>query len=232
VLLLGETGSGKEVIARAIHTRSRRASGPFLRVNCGAIPPGLLDSELFGHVNGSFTGAVRSAEGLFRRAHLGTLFLDEIGDLPLDQQAKLLRLLEQRTFFRIGGGTELAFTGRIIAATNANLLARVHDGRFREDLYYRLKVGHLHLPPLRERDGTAVALAHRLLERLAHRRGRPSLRLSSDAEAAIAAYAWPGNVRELVNVVERLAVLATTATIDARTIATYLPEAGMAKAKK
>ena len=215
-LIQGETGTGKELFARRIHAGGLPSKAPFIAVNTAAIPRELFEAEIFGYEAGAFTGA--RADGAPGKAELaagGTLFLDEIGDLPLDQQAKLLRLLEQRTFFRIGGGTELAFTGRIIAATNANLLARVHDGRFREDLYYRLKVGHLHLPPLRERDGTAVALAHRLLERLAHRRGRPSLRLSSDAEAAIAAYAWPGNVREMVHALDQAVLLGDGAVITA-----------------
>ncbi len=207
VLILGETGSGKEVIARAIHERSSRKDGPIVRVNCGAIPSELVDSELFGHERGSFTGAVGTRRGWFERADGGTLFLDEIGELPTAAQVRLLRVLQEGTFERVGGQKPLSVDVRIVAATNANLQDRVARGSFRQDLWYRISVFPIRLPPLRERPGDIPQLA-------AHFAGRAGLRLGglplvptqADIEALVA-YAWPGNVRELAAVIERAAIL-------------------------
>ncbi len=207
VLLLGETGSGKEVIARAIHTRSPRATGPFLRVNCGAIPPDLIDSELFGHEKGSFTGAVGTRRGWFERADEGTLFLDEIGELPLAAQVRLLRVLQESVLERVGGERSLTVDVRVIAATNHDLAAMVHQGQFREDLWYRIAVFPILLPPLREHPEDIAALAEHFARRAAVRFGLP-LQLPSAADLALLTqYAWPGNVRELIAVIDRAAIL-------------------------
>ncbi|HEV3443127.1 MAG TPA: sigma 54-interacting transcriptional regulator, partial [Gemmataceae bacterium] len=207
VLVLGETGSGKEVVARAIHSRSRRASGPFLRVNCGAIPPELVDSELFGHEKGSFTGAVNIRKGWFERADGGTLFLDECGELPLAAQVRLLRILQDGTFERVGGERQLTVDVRIVAATHRDLQALVSAGRFREDLWYRIAVFPIRLPPLRERKDDIPALAAHFTLRAARRLGTvPLVPLPEDLNLLIA-YPWPGNVRELAAVIERAAIL-------------------------
>jgi transcriptional regulator with GAF, ATPase, and Fis domain len=207
VLILGETGTGKEVIARAIHSRSRRAAGPIVRVNCGAIPPGLVDSELFGHERGSFTGAVAARHGVFERADGGTLFLDEIGELPLEAQVRLLRVLQDGAFERVGGHRTLAVDVRVVAATHRDLQQMVAQRLFREDLWYRIGVFPIPLPPLRERlDDVPVLAAHfawRAGNRLA---GAPLVPTPQDAEL-LASYRWPGNVRELAAVIERAAIL-------------------------
>jgi two-component system NtrC family response regulator len=202
VLIAGETGSGKEVVARAIHRHGRRGAGPFVAVNCAAIPAGLLESELFGHVRGAFTGAVADRNGAFRDAHRGTLFLDEIGDMPLDMQAKLLRVLQERTVVPVGG-RPARIDVRVIAATHCDLPGAVRAGRFREDLYYRLDVVPLRLPALRDRRGDIVPLAEHFLRRY----GAAPKRLTGDAAARLLAHSWPGNVRELKNAMERAAVL-------------------------
>jgi transcriptional regulator with GAF, ATPase, and Fis domain len=207
VLLLGETGSGKEVAARTIHQRSRRASAPFLRVNCGAIPAGLIDSELFGHERGSFTGADRQRKGWFERAHGGTLFLDEIGELPADAQVRLLRILQDGTFERVGGSRPLRADVRIVAATHRDLHAMVAEARFREDLWYRLAVFVIHLPPLRDRPEDIPALAAHFAQRAATRFGLPACMPGGDDVTLLAAYAWPGNVRELASVIDRAVLL-------------------------
>ena len=207
VLLLGETGSGKEVVARAIHRQSPRAEGPFIRVNCGAIAADLIDSELFGHERGSFTGAVAQRRGWFERADGGTLFLDEVGELPLPAQVRLLRVLQDGLVQRVGGEQSLAVNVRVIAATNQDLRGMIRDGRFREDLWYRLAVFPLHLPPLRERPGDIPALAAHFAQRAA---GKLGLALCLPAEEDIrllCGYDWPGNVRELASVIERAAIL-------------------------
>jgi len=207
VLLLGETGSGKEVIARAIHTRSPRATGPFLRVNCGAIPPELIDSELFGHEKGSFTGAVGTRRGWFERADEGTLLLDEIGDLPLAAQVRLLRVLQEGIFERVGGEHSLTVDVRVIAATHHDLAAMVQQGQFRADLWYRIAVFPIVLPPLREHPEDIAALAEHFARRAAVRFGLP-LQLPSAADLALLTqYAWPGNIRELAAVIDRAAIL-------------------------
>jgi transcriptional regulator with GAF, ATPase, and Fis domain len=207
VLVLGETGSGKEVVARAIHTRSRRASAPFLRVNCGAIPPDLIDSELFGHERGSFTGAVGVRQGWFERANGGTLFLDECGELPLAVQVRLLRILQDGSFERVGGERQLHADVRIVAATHRDLHGMVTAGRFREDLWYRIAVFPIRLPPLRERRDDIPPLAAHFALRAAKRLGTAPLIPSTEDVGLLVNYPWPGNVRELAAVIERAAIL-------------------------
>ncbi len=207
VLVLGETGSGKEVVARAIHNKSRRVHGPFLRVNCGAIPPELVDSELFGHERGSFTGAIAMRKGWFERADGGTLFLDEVGELPLAAQVRLLRILQDGSFERVGGQRTLKSDVRIVAATNRDLQAMVAEGRFREDLWYRIAVFPIRLPPLRERAEDIPALAAHFALRAAKRLGTAPLIPLPEDNRLLVAYSWPGNVRELSAVVERAAIL-------------------------
>ena len=207
VLIFGETGSGKEVIARAIHSRSKRTSGPFLRVNCGAIPPELIDSELFGHERGSFTGAVGMRKGWFERADGGTLFLDEVGELPLAAQVRLLRILQDGTFERVGGQRQLKVDVRIVAATNQDLQRMAADGRFRDDLWYRIAVFSIHLPPLRDRFEDMPALASHFALRASRRFGLPILVPTHDDVNLLIAYSWPGNIRELAAVIDRAAIL-------------------------
>lgn len=208
VLISGESGVGKEVAARFLHGASGRADRPFVALNCAAIPNELLESELFGHERGAFTGAARRHEGHVERAGDGTLFLDEIGELPPALQPKLLRLIQERRFARIGGSTEIALRARIVAATNADLAARVLQGRFREDLYYRLAVIPVVVPPLRDRVEDVLPLAHALLTRTAASFGRTASGFTSLAERALLDYDWPGNVRELANRIERALALA------------------------
>jgi DNA-binding NtrC family response regulator len=201
VLLTGESGTGKEVVARAVHARSPRRGGPFVAVNCGALPGDLLESELFGHVRGAFTGAVRDREGRFEVAVGGTLFLDEVAEMPVQLQVKLLRVLQERAFERVGESQSRRADSRIIAATNADLKRAVLEGRFREDLYYRLRVVPIEIPPLRERREDIEPLATFLLARVGARQGR-ALRFSPDALRLLLRYPWPGNVRELENALE------------------------------
>ncbi len=207
VLILGETGAGKEVVARAIHARSSRAEGPILRVNCGAIPTELVDSELFGHEKGAFTGAVAARKGWFERADGGTLFLDELAELPPAAQVRLLRVLQDGTFQRVGGQVTLTVDVRIIAATHRDMHAYVGDGRFRQDLWYRVSVFPISLPSLRERGDDIPALAAHLAERAGVRLFGLPLRPTDDDVRALQAYPWPGNVRELAAVIERAAIL-------------------------
>jgi DNA-binding NtrC family response regulator len=207
VLLLGETGVGKEVIARTIHWRSPQADGPFVDVNCSSIPNELLESELFGHEKGSFTSADRTKKGLFEIAHGGTLFLDEIGEMSMPLQAKLLRVLENKRFRRVGGTQDIRVAVRIVAATNKNLAERIREGTFREDLYYRLAVVRLEIPPLRERSEDIDGLIEGLLARIRRDTGRTVSDVDGEARALLRAYAWPGNVRELLNVLERASIL-------------------------
>jgi hydrogenase-4 transcriptional activator len=207
VLIVGETGSGKEVLARALHERSGRARAPIVRVNCGAIPPGLVDSELFGHERGSFTGAVATRQGWFERADGGTLFLDEIGELPLDAQVRLLRILQDGTFERVGGQQSLFVDVRIVAATHRDLRDMVSRGSFREDLWYRISVFPIQLPPLRERREDIPRLAAHFAARAATRLGMVPLMPTADDLDLLLSYNWPGNVRELSAVIERAAIL-------------------------
>jgi len=214
VLVTGESGTGKEVVARSIHARGDRRDQPFVAINCGAIPEGLIESELFGHEKGSFTGAVGAKPGLFEVAGSGTLFLDEVGELPPAVQVKLLRVLQERRIRRVGGQADIATSARIVAATNRDLEAEVRAGRFREDLYYRLNVIQLRMPPLRTRAADIPLLADHFLERFAAELGRPKARLSPDALRLLQAHAWPGNIRELMNVLERAATLAEGEVIE------------------
>jgi len=207
VLILGESGVGKELFARAIHGESPRKQGPFMEVNCAAIPRELLESELFGHERGAFTDATATRVGLFEAAEGGSVFLDEIGELPLTLQAKLLKFLDSKIVRRVGGSRDIPVDVRILAATNRDLIAEVKQGRFREDLYYRLNVVPLEIPPLRAREGDAVMLARIFVERVARKLAR-TVSLSEDGEREIARYHWPGNVRELSNVIERAVLLA------------------------
>ena len=216
VLLLGESGVGKEVLARAVHRWSPRAGGPFVAVNCVALTPELLESELFGHEKGAFTGAVSQTKGKFELADGGTLFLDEVGDLAPPLQAKLLRVLQEREFQRVGGTRDVRVDVRVVAATNRDLREAMRTGRFREDLYYRLNVVALTIPPLRERKDDIPALAARFLRRYAREVNRPPCRLSDEAVRALTAYDWPGNVRELQNAIERAVVLAKAAVLAPR----------------
>jgi two-component system NtrC family response regulator len=206
VMLLGESGTGKEVLAQALHAASRR-SGRFVAINCAAIPETLLESELFGFERGAFTGATKTTVGRIETAHGGTLMLDEIGDLPQPLQAKLLRFLQERTIERIGGRQEIPIDTRIVCATHQDLQALIREGRFREDLYYRLSEIVVQIPPLRQRRGDAVLLAHAFLRRFGEEQRR-TLRFTDEALRAIEAHAWPGNVRELLNVVRRAAIMA------------------------
>ena len=206
VLVLGESGTGKEVCARAIHQQSARRDGPFVAINCGAIPPDLLESELFGHEKGAFTGALTARKGRFEMAEGGTLLLDEIGDMSLPMQVKLLRVLQERSFERVGGNQTIKCNVRVIAATHRNLEDRIAEGQFREDLFYRLNVFPIEMPALRERAEDLPALVQTISAQLA-RSGRGEIRFADAALAALAGYPWPGNVRELTNLVERLAVL-------------------------
>ena len=208
VLIIGETGSGKEVLARALHERSRRARAPIVRVNCGAIPPGLVDSELFGHERGSFTGAVAMRRGWFERADGGTLFLDEIGELPLEAQVRLLRILQDGTFERVGGQRQLSVDVRIVAATHRDLREMATRGAFREDLWYRISVFPIHLPALRERREDIPRLAAHFAARAASRLGSLPLTPTASDLDVLLAYDWPGNVRELFNRVQRAVVMA------------------------
>ena len=214
ILVTGESGSGKEVLARYIHDMSSRAAGPFVAVNCGAIPATLLESEFFGHEAGSFTGAVKRRIGRFERAQSGTIFLDEIGELPLTLQVKLLRTLQEREIERVGDSSTVELDVRVIAATNRDLIRDVEQNRFREDLYYRLNVIHLHLPPLRERKSDIADLWTRFVKRFADREGFPPPTTAADAVDALYAHDWPGNVRELENAAERAVILSHGATIE------------------
>jgi two-component system NtrC family response regulator len=208
VLLLGESGTGKEVLAKTLHDRSERAGERFVAINCAAIPDNLLESELFGYEKGAFTGATKQTPGKIEVANKGTLFLDEIGDLPGPLQAKLLRFLQERVIERLGGRDEIPIDVRVVCATHQNLQTLIGEGRFREDLYYRLAEIVVTIPPLREREGDAALLAHSFVKRFAGEQGRSSMSLSREAVAAIEAHKWPGNVRELENCIKRATIMA------------------------
>jgi two-component system NtrC family response regulator len=208
VLILGESGTGKEVAAQAIHHRSTRKDGPFVPINCGAIPESLLESELFGHEKGAFTGAHMQRKGRFETAHGGTLFLDEIGEMPLAVQVKLLRFLQERTIERVGGRTQIEVDARVVAATNLDLTQATKGGTFREDLFYRLAVVVVRLPALRERQNDLVLLAKSFLRRFAAQIGRENLEFSIQALKSVSAHSWPGNVRELENRIKRAVIMA------------------------
>jgi two-component system response regulator HydG len=208
VLITGESGTGKELVARTLHQKSRRKSGPFVAINCAAVPETLLESELFGHVRGAFTDARQDRAGLFMAASKGTLFLDEIGEVPLGVQSKLLRALQERTVRPVGGESELGFDTRVIAATNRNLEDDVEKKRFRQDLLYRINVIQVHVPPLRARGSDILLLAHHYLKRHSLRRSGKVIGMTAAAAAKLATYPWPGNVRELSNCIERAVALA------------------------
>jgi transcriptional regulator with GAF, ATPase, and Fis domain len=228
VLILGETGSGKEVIARAVHAGSRRRGGPVMRVNCGAIPPDLVDSELFGHERGSFTGAVNERKGWFERADGGTLFLDEVAELSLGAQVRLLRILQDGSFEKVGGHRTQSVDVRIVAATHRDLSELVAERRFREDLYYRINVFPIRLPPLRERRQDLAALAGHFARRAGMRLGASPLILTADDVDLLLAYDWPGNVRELAAVVERAAILGNGRRLDLQRALGSVPAPGTA----
>jgi DNA-binding NtrC family response regulator len=214
VLLLGESGTGKELMARALHQLSARSAGPFVAINCAAIPESLLENELFGHEKGAFTGATGRKVGRAEMAHRGTLFLDEIGDMPLPLQGKILRLVQERQFERVGGLQTLSVDVRVVAATNRDLRSLVAEKLFREDLFFRLSVLPIEIPPLRRRRRDVPLLAEAFLARLGAEMGRRGLRLSEAAKQALAAHSWPGNVRELQNCIERAAILCDGTTIE------------------
>lgn len=213
VLILGESGTGKEVVARNLHHLSSRRKKPFVPVNCGAIPGELLESELFGHEKGAFTGAITTRKGRFEMAEGGTLFLDEIGDMPLPMQVKLLRVLQERTYEKVGSNKSQVADVRVIAATHRNLDEHIADGRFREDLYYRLNVFPIEMPSLRQRPEDIPLLINELVIRIEHE-NRGTVRLTAEAIASLCRYTWPGNVRELANVIERLVILFPYGTVD------------------
>ena len=216
VLILGETGTGKELVARAIHELSGRSKGSFVKVNCAAIPASLLESELFGHEKGSFTGAVAQKIGRFELAHQGTLFLDEIGEMPLELQPKLLRAIQDQEFERVGGNRTIRTDVRFVAATNRDLKAMVDENEFRADLYYRLHVFPLHVPPLRERREDIPLLTRYFVQKHAQRMGRNIETIPTSALDALTRYDWPGNIRELQNVLERSVILTNGSTLQCR----------------
>lgn len=223
VLVLGENGSGKELVAAAVHASSSRAEHPFIKINCAAIPEGLVESELFGHERGAFTGAVSSRKGRFEQADRGTLMLDEVGELPAPIQAKLLRVLQEGCFERVGGSQTLNVDVRVIAATNRDLEAMIDEGTFREDLYYRLNVVTLEVPALRDRAEDVPLLAQAFLARIRERHGRPKLAFTNDALAALTDHHYRGNVRELQNIIERLVILSENDQLDADDVRAALP---------
>jgi DNA-binding NtrC family response regulator len=215
LLISGETGTGKELMAKFVHEHSPRATKPFRAVNCGAIPENLIESELFGHEKGAFTGATRRKAGLFEAVNTGTVFLDEVGELPLQLQVKLLRVLQESEVVRLGGSETLRVDVRVIAATNRDLAAEVKEGRFRQDLFFRLNVLTANLPPLREREQDILVLADHFVRRYCDQFGLPQKTLTAEARNALAAHHWPGNVRELENVVQKAVLLSSSTRIGA-----------------
>jgi two-component system nitrogen regulation response regulator NtrX len=219
VLIFGENGTGKELVARNIHQLSRRRGGPFIEVNCAAIPEDLIESELFGHVRGAFTGAVSDRRGKFELAHGGTIFLDEIADMSLKTQAKVLRVLQEQVMEPVGGSTRIRVDARVVAATNKDLTAEIRTGRFREDLYFRLNVVPIFVPPLRDRQEDIPLLADHFMAMLAREYGRRPKTFDPDALIRLRQYVWPGNVRELRNIVERLMIMVPGERISSRDLA-------------
>jgi DNA-binding NtrC family response regulator len=224
VCILGETGTGKELVARTIHDRSARAGGPFVTLNCAAVPAELIESELFGHEKGSFTGAGGRHIGKFEQADRGTIFLDEIGDMPLNMQAKLLRVLEEGEVERVGGDKPVVVNVRVLVATHRDLEARVREEKFRQDLFHRIYVFPLFLPPLRERSDDIPALVEHFAEQVSAQNGWKPIPFVPEAMQALQAYSWPGNVRELRNMVERLMLLATSGEVDLATVQLAMPK--------
>ena len=223
VLITGESGTGKDVFPKIIHQNSARKHGQYFAVNCGAIPEGTIDSELFGHEKGSFTGAVNERKGYFEIADKGTLFLDEVGELPLSTQARLLRVLENGEYIRVGGNKVMKTNVRIVAATNVNLPLAIERGRFREDLYYRLNTIPIHIPALRERKADIPLLFRKFASDFAERNHIPAITLNVDAVTLLENYSWNGNIRQLKNVTEQISIMETTRNITAETLSKYLP---------
>jgi two-component system response regulator PilR (NtrC family) len=231
VLIIGESGTGKELVARMIHESGPLKEKAFVPVNCGAIPETLIESEMFGHRRGSFTGAVSDKIGLFEAAHGGTLFLDEVGELPLAMQVKLLRAIQERVFKKVGGTEDIKVDVRIIAATNRDLEAAIAKGTFREDLYYRLNVIQIPAPPLREREGDVKLLAEAFLSKFAKKFGKSVSTIAADAMAALEAWNWPGNIRELENVLERAVALEEHGSLELGSLPAMIADAWRSKPK-
>jgi transcriptional regulator with PAS, ATPase and Fis domain len=225
VLITGESGTGKELIARALHENSSRKNRPFVSVNCAAIPPDLLESELFGYERGAFTGAVSSKPGRFELAHGGTLFLDEIGEIPVSMQVKLLRALQEQEFERVGGIKTITVDSRLVAATNRNLKESIAEGGFREDLYYRLNVVHVHLPPLRARPSDIPLLVEHFVRKFNAKLDRSVTGFDDDSLDCLLRYAWPGNIRELENVIERCMIFAEDGDVGTQHLPAEIREA-------
>lgn len=224
VLITGESGVGKESFPQIIHQYSRRKHGQYIAVNCGAIPEGTIDSELFGHEKGAFTGAVSDRKGYFGEADGGTIFLDEVGELPLSTQARLLRVLETGEFIKVGSSKVLKTDVRIVAATNVNLTNAIAEGRFREDLYYRLNTVPIKVPPLRERPDDIVLLFRKFASDFAEKYRMPAIQLTEEAKRSLIAYTWPGNVRQLKNITEQISIIETNRDITPEILSVYLPE--------
>lgn len=227
VLITGESGVGKESFPQIIHQYSRRKHGQYIAVNCGAIPEGTIDSELFGHEKGAFTGAIGERKGYFGEADGGTIFLDEVGELPLPTQARLLRVLESGEFIKVGSSKVQKTDVRIVAATNVNLMQAIADGRFREDLYYRLNTVPIQIPPLRERGEDVLLLFRKFAGDFAEKYRMPAIQLTEDAKHVLLSYPWPGNVRQLKNITEQISIIETNREINAAILQTYLPTQNM-----
>ena len=224
VLIVGESGVGKEIIPRLIHDNSPRKHEKYFAINCGSIPEGTIDSELFGHEKGSFTGAIGESEGYFGTANKGTIFLDEVGELPMATQARLLRVLETGEYIRVGGQKIMKTNVRIVAATNVNMHKAISEGRFREDLYYRLNTIPIQMPPLRDRGNDILLLFSLFTMQIAEKYGMSRITLTDEAKAIMLKYKWPGNVRQLKNITEQMSVLSTTRVIDAETLSKFIPQ--------
>lgn len=224
VLIVGESGVGKEIIPRLIHDNSPRKHEKYFAINCGSIPEGTIDSELFGHEKGSFTGAIGESEGYFGTANKGTIFLDEVGELPMATQARLLRVLETGEYIRVGGQKIMKTNVRIVAATNVNMHKAISEGRFREDLYYRLNTIPIQMPPLRDRGNDILLLFSLFTMQIAEKYGMNRITLTDEAKAIMLRYKWPGNVRQLKNITEQMSVLSTTRVIDAETLSKFIPQ--------
>ena len=224
VLIVGESGVGKEIIPRLIHDNSPRKHEKYFAINCGSIPEGTIDSELFGHEKGSFTGAIGESEGYFGTANKGTIYLDEVGELPMATQARLLRVLETGEYIRVGGQKIMKTNVRIVAATNVNMHKAISEGRFREDLYYRLNTIPIQMPPLRDRGNDILLLFSLFTMQIAEKYGMNRITLTDEAKAIMLRYKWPGNVRQLKNITEQMSVLSTTRVIDAETLSKFIPQ--------
>ncbi len=224
VLITGESGAGKEFFPQIIHQYSLRKHNKYIAVNCGAIPEGTIDSELFGHEKGAFTGAVSSRKGYFEEADGGTIFLDEVGELPLTTQARLLRVLESGEFIRVGSSTVYKTNARVVAATNLDMLKAISEGRFREDLYYRLNTVHIEVPPLRERPNDIILLFRKFASEFAERYRMPAIRLTDDARHVLTSYRWPGNVRQLRNIARQVSIYETSREVNGEMLVKYLPQ--------